>query len=210
MFCFSGGVFCLVSLVVLRLPSFCGLGSCSFDPLTATLAHGTSRNFSPMQVVSRGFGFVSVWGPASGEIARRTASHTKGVGITAVPLIAPPVLFWVVWSVAILAQVRSLCSHPLWLPLRVSSRLLAAMTDTTRNVVSLDSSSSSSDSRSLEDMIAADAALGPMPFVSFSSIFAGQQRLRRGLDYMFEQVDGMQLKLDTLTAEVSAIKRRRT
>ena len=84
------------------------------------------------------------------------------------------------------------------------------MSSTNRNVVSLDQPSSSSESISLEDMIAADAALGPMPFVSFSSIFAGQQRLRRELDYMFEQVDGMQLKLDTLTAEVSAIKRRRT
>ena len=84
------------------------------------------------------------------------------------------------------------------------------MSNTTRNVVSLDSTSSSSDSLSWDAVIAADVALGPMPFVSFTSIFAGQQRLRRELDYMFEQVDGMQLKLDTLTAEVSAIKRCRT
>ena len=86
----------------------------------------------------------------------------------------------------------------------------AAMSGSTRNVVSLDSSSGSSDSLSMESVMAADAALGHMPFMSFAQIYRDQQRLRRELDYMFEQVDGMQLKLDTLTAEVSAIKRRRT
>ena len=49
-----------------------------------------------------------------------------------------------------------------------------------------------------------------MPFVSFASIFAGQQRMKRELDRMFEQVDGMQLQLDTLSIEVAALKRRRT
>ena len=82
------------------------------------------------------------------------------------------------------------------------------MSDATRNVVSLDSSSSA-DSLSLEDVLAADAALGHLPFVSFSSIYAGQLRMKRELDYMFEQVDDMQVKLDALTAEVAAIKKRR-
>ena len=84
------------------------------------------------------------------------------------------------------------------------------MSNTTRNVVSLDSSSSESDSLSWDAVIAADAALGHMPFVSFASIFAGQLRMKRELDRMFEQVDGMQLQLDTLSIEVAALKRRRT
>ena len=83
------------------------------------------------------------------------------------------------------------------------------MSGTTRNVVSLDSSSSSGDSLSLEDVLAADAALGHLPFVSFSMIYASQLRTKRELDYMFEQVDDMQVKLDALTAEVAAIKKRR-
>jgi hypothetical protein len=83
------------------------------------------------------------------------------------------------------------------------------MSGTTRNVVSLDSSSSSSDSLRLEDVLAADAALGHMPFVSFSMIYENQLRLRRELDYMFEQVDGMQVKLDALVGEVAALKKRR-
>ena len=88
--------------------------------------------------------------------------------------------------------------------------MFAAMSDTTRNVVSLDSSSSASDSLSLEAVLAADAALGHMPFVSFASIYAGQLRMKRELDHMFEQIDDMQLKLDALTIEVAAIKKRRT
>jgi hypothetical protein len=83
------------------------------------------------------------------------------------------------------------------------------MSGSTRNVVSLDQSSSS-DGLSLEYVLAADAALGHLPFVSFASIYAGQLRMKRELDYMFEQVDGMQVKLDALTAEVAAIKKRRT
>ncbi len=84
------------------------------------------------------------------------------------------------------------------------------MSNTTRNVVSLDSSSSGSDSLSLESVLAADAALGHMPFVSFASIFAGQQRMKRELDHMFEQVDDMQVQLNALAAEVADIKRHRT
>ena len=85
----------------------------------------------------------------------------------------------------------------------------AAMSDTTRNVVSLDSSSSS-ESLSWEAVLAADAALGPMPGVSFASVYAGQLHLKRNLDRMFDQVNGMQLQLDTLSIEVAALKRRRT
>ena len=48
-----------------------------------------------------------------------------------------------------------------------------------------------------------------MPFVSFSMIYEGQLRMKRELDYMFEQVDGMQVKLDALVVEVAAIKKRR-
>ena len=86
------------------------------------------------------------------------------------------------------------------------------MANTNRNVVSLDppsSTSSSSDDLSWEAVLAADAALGPMPGVSFSSIFAGQQRMKRNLDRMFEQVNNMQLQIDTLNVEVSHLKRRR-
>ena len=83
------------------------------------------------------------------------------------------------------------------------------MSDTTRNVVSLDTSSSS-ESLSWEAVLAADAALGPMPGVSFASVYAGQLYLKRNLDRMFEQVDNMQLQLDTLNVEVSHLKRRRT
>ena len=85
----------------------------------------------------------------------------------------------------------------------------AAMSDTTRNVVSLDSSSSSG-SLGWEAVLAADAALGPMPGVSFASVYAGQLHLKRNLDRMFEQVNGMQLQIDTLNVEVAHLKRRRT
>ena len=85
----------------------------------------------------------------------------------------------------------------------------AAMSDTTRNVVSLDSSSSSG-SLSWEAVMAADAALGPVPGVSFASVYAGQLHLKRNLDRMFEQVNGMQLQIDTLNVEVAHLKRRRT
>jgi hypothetical protein len=97
----------------------------------------------------------------------------------------------------------------LWMPLRVSTRLSAAMSGTTRNVVSLDSNSSSSGSLSMESVLAADAALGSLPFVSFAEIYKNQMRLRRQLDYMFEQVDGMQVKLDEMVIEVAALKGRR-
>ncbi len=83
------------------------------------------------------------------------------------------------------------------------------MSDTTRNVVSLDSSSSS-ESLSWEAVLAADAALGPMPDVSFASVYAGQLYMKRNLDRMFEQVNNMQLQLDALNVEVSYLKRRRT
>ena len=83
------------------------------------------------------------------------------------------------------------------------------MSDTTRNVVSLDTSSSSSESLSWEAVLAADAALGPMPNVSFASIYAGQLYMKRNLDRMFEQVNSMQLQIDTLNVEVSHLKRRR-
>ncbi len=83
------------------------------------------------------------------------------------------------------------------------------MSGTTRNVVSLDSNSSSSGSLSMESVLAADAALGSLPFVSFAEIYKNQMRLRRQLDYMFEQVDGMQVKLDEMVIEVAALKGRR-
>ena len=85
----------------------------------------------------------------------------------------------------------------------------AAMSDTTRNVVSLDTSSSS-ESLSWEAILAADAALGPMPGVSFASVYAGQLHLKRNLDRLCEQVNGMQLQLDTVNVELSHLKRRRT
>ena len=83
----------------------------------------------------------------------------------------------------------------------------------TRIVVSLDppsDPSSSSDSLSWEAVLAADAALGPMPNVSFATIYAGQLHMKRGLDRMFDQVNNMQLQLDSLNVEVSHLKRRRT
>ena len=83
----------------------------------------------------------------------------------------------------------------------------------TRIVVSLDPPtppSSSSDSLSWDAVLVADAALGPMPGVSFSSIYAGQLHMKRELDRMFDQVNGMQLQLDALNVEVAHIKRRRT
>ena len=83
------------------------------------------------------------------------------------------------------------------------------MSDTPRNVVSLDSSSSS-ESLSWEAVLAADAALGPMPGVSFASVYGGQLHLKRNLDRMCEQVNGMQLQIDTLNVEVAHLKRRRT
>ena len=84
------------------------------------------------------------------------------------------------------------------------------MSDTTRNVVSLDTSSSSSESLSWEAVLAADAALGPMPGVSFATVYAGQLHMKRGLDRMFEQVNSMQLQIDFLNVEMSHLKRRRT
>ena len=83
----------------------------------------------------------------------------------------------------------------------------------TRIIVSLDPPtppSSSSDSASWESILAADAALGPMPGVSFANIYAGQLLLKRSLDRMSAQVNNMQLQLDSLNVEVAHIKRRRT
>ncbi len=82
----------------------------------------------------------------------------------------------------------------------------------TRIVVSLDPPtppSSSSDSLSWDAVLTADAALGPMPGVSFASIYAGQLHMKRELDRMFAQVNNMQLQLDALNVEVSHLKRRR-
>ena len=87
------------------------------------------------------------------------------------------------------------------------------MSNTTRNVVSLDPPtppSSSSGSASWETILAADAALGPMPGVSFATVYAGQLHMKRGLDRMFEQVNSMQLQIDFLNVEMSHLKRRRT
>ncbi len=86
----------------------------------------------------------------------------------------------------------------------------AAMSDTARNVVSLDSSSSASDSLSMESVIAAEAAWGMLPFVGFAEVYKNQMRMKRELDYMFEQVDGMQVKLDAMTIEIADIKKHRT
>ena len=84
------------------------------------------------------------------------------------------------------------------------------MSNTTRNVVSLDASSSSSESLSWEAVLAADAALGHMPGVSVATVYAGQLHMKRGLDRMFEQVNSMQLQIDFLNVEMSHLKRRRT
>ena len=83
------------------------------------------------------------------------------------------------------------------------------MSNTTRNVVSLDSSSSSG-SASWDTILAADAAVGLMPGVSFATVYAGQLHMTRGLDRMFEQVNSMQLQIDFLNVEMSHLKRRRT
>ena len=62
---------------------------------------------------------------------------------------------------------------------------------------------------SLEAVLAADAALGPLPFVSFASIYKEQLHMKRELDIMCEQVDDMQVKLDAMTIEIAAHKKRR-
>ena len=84
----------------------------------------------------------------------------------------------------------------------------------TRIVVSLDpppsaSTSSSSDSLSLEAVLAADAALGYMPGVSFASIYAEQMAMKRELDRTVSHTRSMQLQIDALNVEVSHMKRRR-
>ena len=101
-----------------------------------------------------------------------------------------------------------------WLPLRVATRLFAAMSETrkTRIVVSLDppsSASSSSDSLSWEAVLAADAALGAMPGVSFASIYAGQLALKRELDRTVSHTQNMQLQIDSMSVEIAVLKRRR-
>jgi hypothetical protein len=82
------------------------------------------------------------------------------------------------------------------------------MSDTSRNVVSLDTSSSSG-SLSWEAILAADAALGPIPGVSFASIFAGQLALKRELDRTVSHTQSMQLQIDGMNVEIAALKRRR-
>ena len=82
----------------------------------------------------------------------------------------------------------------------------------TRIVVSLDppsSTSSSSDSLSWDAVMAADAALGPMPGVSFASVYAGQLAIKRELERTVEHTRSMQLQIDALNIEVSHLKRRR-
>ena len=102
------------------------------------------------------------------------------------------------------------------MPLRVPTRLSAAMSETrrTRIVVSLDpppsaSTSSSSDSLSLEAVLAADAALGFMPGVSFASIYAEQMALKRELDRTVSHTQNMQLQIDSMNVEIAVLKRRR-
>ena len=46
--------------------------------------------------------------------------------------------------------------------------------------------------------------------MSITQIYMSQHRLRRELDYMFEQVDGMQLRLDAMAVEVAALKKLRS
>jgi hypothetical protein len=48
-----------------------------------------------------------------------------------------------------------------------------------------------------------------MPGVSFASVYGGQLHLKRNLDRMCEQMNGMQLQIDALNVEVSFLKRRR-
>ena len=78
------------------------------------------------------------------------------------------------------------------------------MSGTVRNVVSLDSSSSGSSGSSSSEVPIA------LPFMRIAQIYMAQHRLRRELDYMFEQVDGMQLRLDTMAVEVAALKKLRS
>ncbi len=83
-----------------------------------------------------------------------------------------------------------------------------------RIVVSLDaptlsSSSSSSDDPGWATIMAADAVLGPMPGVSFASIYAGQMALKRELDRTVSHTQSMQLQIDHMNTEISDLKRRR-
>ena len=169
------------------------------------------------QVVSRGFGFGPFVDLGHEELRRRRASHTDRslVGLTAVPLIASPggsgVIFFLFRSTL---GSNLLPPLSLWLPLRVATRLFAAMSETrkTRIVVSLDppsSASSSSDSLSWEAVLAADAALGAMPGVSFASIYAGQLALKRELDRTVSHTQNMQLQIDSMSVEIAVLKRRR-
>ena len=48
-----------------------------------------------------------------------------------------------------------------------------------------------------------------MPFVSIAQLYKEQRRMKRELDYMFEQVDDMQVKIDGMFAEIAALKKRR-
>ena len=79
-----------IAFVVLGVCKHVGRRSLGGVPLTAKLAHGTSRNFSPTQVVSRGFGFGPFVDLRRENLRDRTVSHTKGCRLGAVPLIASP------------------------------------------------------------------------------------------------------------------------
>ena len=83
------------------------------------------------------------------------------------------------------------------------------MSGTTRNVVSLDSSSSSSSDDSMILAVAPASLFLGASQLSYTHIFNDQLRLRRELDYMFVQVDDMHAKLDAMTAEVAVLKRFR-
>ena len=124
------------------------------------------------------------------------------------------------------------------MPLRVSPRLFAAISDTTRNAVSLDNfdklalywasvfaedqldhawtavrasaaGAASSASPSVRVGCCPPPALSSSPPPSFASIYKGQQRMKRELDIMCEQVDDMQVKLDAMDIEIAALKKRR-
>ncbi len=82
------------------------------------------------------------------------------------------------------------------------------MSGTTRNVVSLDSTSSSSNDVRLGAVIPAAELFGHSQ-LSFTQIYNNQLRLRRELDYMFAQVDNMHVILDAMAVEVDVLKKFR-
>ena len=80
--------------------------------------------------------------------------------------------------------------------------MLAAMSNTTQP------SSSSSDDSQLGAVIPPAVLFGPTQS-SMTHIYNDLLRLRRELDYMFVQVDGMHAKLDAMTVEVADLKKFR-